>query len=378
MIGTAAALGLSAGAGLLSGYLGSRASSQAANQQVQSAQQALAYQQQAQAGAFGNYDTALSGARSDYGVARSDQLSALDYARQGNANALAGARGDIQAGLDYGIPNQRAAAAQSVGYLQPYMNMGSNAANTLTGMYSGTGKFDSSAFDKSPDYNFRFDEGMRGLGNLQRARGGFLGGNATLDTLKYAQGAASQEFGSYFDRLMRMSGAGQQAAGQAGQNVMGTEQNIAGNVLGAYTNMANQGMAANRDMTGQTLSTYGNIANQGVGLANQNINAAGNMANMTMQGANTAGGYITGAGQAAAAGTVGAANAWSQGISNGVNNGMFLNAYSNRNAGGGGTPLGNYMSQNFGNGTGYQTNPWSSGGAMSNPNTGILNYGPGY
>lgn len=357
-------MGLSLGAGLLSGFMGSSASRRASEQQQQAAAQALAYQQQAQRDATGRMDSAMAQARGDYGVARSDQLNALDMVRGGYGDALAGARGDVQAGLDYGIPNQRAAAAQSVGYLQPYMNMGSNAADSLTNLYKG-GNLNYDQFLSSPDYKWSFGEGEKALGNLQRARGGFQGGNATLDTIKYAQGAASQQLGSYFDRLFKMSGAGQQAAGQAGQNVMGTERDISGNVLGAYTNMANQRLNANQALSGNVLQTYGNIANQGVGLANQGIGAANNYANVLMQGANQAGNYITGAGQAAAAGTVGAANAWSQGIGGGVNNGMFLNAYGNRNAGGGGgggAPLGNWMSQNFGNGTGYQTNPWSSGG----------------
>ena len=124
-------------------------------------------------------------------------------------------------------------------------------------------------FTKDPGYEFRMAEGQKGVENSAAARGGLLSGAAMKAMQKYGQDFASNEFqNSYsrfnndqttqFNRLSGMAGSGQTAATQ-------------------------QGAAATQ---------YGQRA----------------------------GDTMTGIGNAQAAGTVGSANAWSNGIGGAVNN----------------------------------------------------------
>lgn len=78
-----------------------------------------------------------------------------------------------------------------------------------------------SRFFTSPDYQFRRDEGQRDIGNSFAARGGAASGNALRALADFNGKLASQEFGNYTERLMRMAGLGGAATNQAvnvGQN----------------------------------------------------------------------------------------------------------------------------------------------------------------
>ena len=110
------------------------------------------------------------------------------------------------------------------------------------------------ALEKTPGYQFRLQQGLKGVEDSAAAKGTLLTGGAVKDLNDYAQGAASQEFDNEYRRLFGIAGLGQGAAGQMGQ----------------YG------------------SSYGNNAT----------------------------GLITGAGNAQAAGTVGGANAWNSALGN--------------------------------------------------------------
>ena len=110
------------------------------------------------------------------------------------------------------------------------------------------------ALEKTPGYQFRLQQGLKGVEDSAAARGTLLTGGTIEDLNDYAQGSASQEFDNEYRRLFGLAGLGQGAAG----------------TLGGYG------------------SSY----------------------------ANNATGLITGAGNAQAAGTVGGANAWNNALGN--------------------------------------------------------------
>jgi hypothetical protein len=77
-----------------------------------------------------------------------------------------------------------------------------------------TGAPDMSGFFTSPGYQFRRDEGTRGLERSAAARGGAFSGNALRALAEFNSGLASQEFGNYFNQLASIAGIGQTATNQ--------------------------------------------------------------------------------------------------------------------------------------------------------------------
>jgi hypothetical protein len=84
-------------------------------------------------------------------------------------------------------------------------------------------------FFASPDYQFRRDEGQRGIGNSFAARGGAASGNALKALTEFNSNLASGEFGNYYNRLAGMAGMGSQATG----NVAGAGNNYANALMGS-------------------------------------------------------------------------------------------------------------------------------------------------
>jgi hypothetical protein len=73
---------------------------------------------------------------------------------------------------------------------------------------------DMSSFMASPDYNFRRDEGMRGIERTAAARGGAFSGNALRALTDFNSNIASGEYGNYFNRLTTAAGLGSAATNQ--------------------------------------------------------------------------------------------------------------------------------------------------------------------
>lgn len=121
------------------------------------------------------------------------------------------------------------------------------------------------ALEKTPGYKFRFEQGQKAVEDSHAAKGTLLTGAAAKDLTEFGQGLASTEFDNEYRRLFGIAGLGQGAAG----------------TLGGYG------------------SSY----------------------------ANNATGLITGAGNAQAAGTVGAGNAWGNALGNIGNTAMQAYMY---------------------------------------------------
>lgn len=148
--------------------------------------------------------------------------------------------------------------------LQPFITAGQGATSTLSRLTGGNATpADYSSFYNSPDYKFAQEQGELGITRGANARGLNLSGGTLKDLATFNSGLASQQYGNYYNRLMQLATLG---------------SNSASSLAGNNTNMA---------------SSMGN----------------------TMQGI----------GQAQASGIVGATNAITGSISNGVNNSVLAN-----------------------------------------------------
>lgn len=79
---------------------------------------------------------------------------------------------------------------------------------------------DFSGFFTSPGFEFRREEGTRGIENRFAAQGGAQSGNALRRLAEFNQNLASSEFGDFFNRNLALAGLGGTGAGvQAGTNV---------------------------------------------------------------------------------------------------------------------------------------------------------------
>lgn len=115
---------------------------------------------------------------------------------------------------------------------RPYREAGELALNKLIPLATQYTPFGMQQFQQDPGYNFRMSEGMKALERSAAARGGLLSGGTLKDTQRYGQDLASQEYQNAFNRyqaerqaqlnpLQSLAGVGQttsqQLAGQAGQ-----------------------------------------------------------------------------------------------------------------------------------------------------------------
>jgi hypothetical protein len=148
-----------------------------------------------------------------------------------------------------GIEEQRRQFDTFQGNIQPYLGIGQQATGTLSGLMSG----DMTAFHESPDYQWRFNEGMRGLDRNAASRGSLFSGGTDLDRMNYGQGLASTEYGNFWNRTMDAARLGQNSAVGAGHMGMGMANNISG-LLG------NIGQAQGNSAINQA-NAWGNAAN---------------------------------------------------------------------------------------------------------------------
>jgi hypothetical protein len=186
---------------------------------------------------------------------------------------------------------------------QPYMQAGTTSLSALTGAmglggggpYAGQLQktFAPSDLTTDPSYQFRLEQGLQALKASKNATGSLQTGQGLKDITNYAQGAASQEYQSAYDRFMN----NQNTLYNRLSGIAGLGQNALGTVSG-------QGQAA-------------------AGAAGSNITgAAGQAGGYMTGGAARAGEYGTSAAAARAAGTVGSTNAMTSGFTGGLNQGL--------------------------------------------------------
>lgn len=167
---------------------------------------------------------------------------------------------------------QRDIFERQVELQKPYREAGEEALNRLRAGLKTGGEFDKAfsetAFKADPGYAFRMSEGMKALERSAAARGGLLSGAQMKGINRYGQDLASQEYQNAFNRY--------------------------------YAERANR------------LNPIQSLAGVGQTVANTLSNAAGQFGSQI-------GSNIIGAGNAAAAGQIGTANAIASGLGQGIN-----------------------------------------------------------
>jgi hypothetical protein len=163
--------------------------------------------------------------------------------------------------------------------MQPWIESGRNALSTLNQqMPELTRSFSMADFQNDPSYQFNLQQGQQAIERSAAARGGLNSGGTMKSLAQYSQGLASQDYNNAFNRFQ-------------------TDQ-------------------SNRFNRLQSLATNGQAAQTG-----QNALGA--------QTAAAVGNNMQNAANASAAGTVGSANAISNGINQGTNTWMGMQ-YMNR------------------------------------------------
>jgi hypothetical protein len=194
--------------------------------------------------------------------------------------AAFGAPGAARGAAPTGMPSFGATQAQ----------MDTAARGMPTGQFRQT--FAPSDIYTDPSYQFRVDEGLRALRAKQSAYGTLLTGQGMKDITGYAQGLASTEYQSAYDRFMK-------------------NQETLYNRLANLAGIGTQG--ATNAITGAT--TAASTAAQNLG-----TNLSSTMATGAQRGSE----YLTSAAAAQAAGQVGGAQAIAGGINRGLEGWMTL------------------------------------------------------
>lgn len=168
------------------------------------------------------------------------------------------------------------ASQKAEGYTAPWLEGGKAAFEQYMGELglSKTGAGGTpfqSQFTATPDYQFRVNEGEKGVvGNLNRL--GMKNSGAALKALtRFREDIAGREYGSYLDRLSGVSSAGQQTAENTANRTVNSGANIANTLMSegearasGYVGSANAitGAIGNfTNNTGRALGKYDNSWN---------------------------------------------------------------------------------------------------------------------
>lgn len=159
------------------------------------------------------------------------------------------------------IAEQRRQYDQTRADYAPWRAAGQSALDRLTNeMKSGA----TTAFTKTPGYDFRLSEGVKAAERSAAARG-LLASGATMKAVqRYGEGLASDEYGNWWNRNAGLAGVGQAATDSTTQAGMNATNNITGAIGNAgnarASSYANTGSAINSGIN-NVLSAY--LAHQG-------------------------------------------------------------------------------------------------------------------
>ena len=278
--------GVSAGASLLGGYLsssgqqkaaetGATSSREAALIQAAAAEQALRLQKQlADEQVLRNAPTVQAG-----DTARNRMLDLIGL------SGRTGAAG-------YGSANQ------------PFSMAGFDPNSLMR-------NFGAADFQTDPGYNFRLSEGLKAIDRQAAARGGLISGAGLKAAGRFGGDLASQEYGNAFNRFQT------NRASQAG----------------LYTDALNRERTRQMDEYGRLSDFTTRGANAAAGTGSSQAAYGTNAANLMSQGAQAMGQGVLGAGQAAAAGQMGAGNTYNNAIQaalQGYQNNQMMDLFRNR------------------------------------------------
>ena len=171
--------------------------------------------------------------------------------------------------------------------------------------------FGAADFQTDPGYNFRLSEGLKAIDRQAAARGGLISGAGLKAAGRFGGDLASQEYGNAFNRFQTSR------ASQAG----------------LFTDAYNRNRTRQLDEFSRLggLMTSGQNAAAGTGASQAAFGS--NAANLTNAGAAAMGQGVIGAGQATAAGQMGAGNTYNNAIQaalQGYQNNQMMDLFRNR------------------------------------------------
>jgi len=153
-----------------------------------------------------------------------------------------------------------------------YRKGGEAAQARLSGLLSEGGGFDKrfgvDDFETEPGYQFRMEEGAKGVERGAAARGGALSGRALKAMEKYRQGFASNEYGNAYNRFNQDRGQKyNMLMGQVGSGLRGAGMAAAANQ--AYGAQGTNQMVQRGNIGADKSIGIGNAISQGIaGMAN--------------------------------------------------------------------------------------------------------------
>lgn len=142
------------------------------------------------------------------------------------------------------------------------------------------------AFQTSPGYDFQRDQGLQAIDRRRAVGGMYRSGNADLDTLKFSQGLANQEYGNWLQRLLgftspELAATSGAATGTAaaetgrGAGLAGLSNNYADNQVNLLNSLNSGNMQANNATAAARQTGAGNLLGAGLSLASLAARAAG-------------------------------------------------------------------------------------------------------
>lgn len=147
--------------------------------------------------------------------------------------------------------------------LAPYREVGVEAVNQIRQVMKGN----YSSFYKSPDYQFRKEEGQKALDRTQNAAGTRFSGQALKEASRYNQDLASTEYGNWFERMFGVANMGEAAAAGSAANAVSTGANVAQTTMAGGQAQAAGILGANEAIQGGignyvTLQQYNDLVNR--------------------------------------------------------------------------------------------------------------------
>lgn len=201
-------------------------------------------------------------AKKDIGIAAEKFGGYYDPYRQAGQAAIGGqeaALGDVRQRISALDPRIEALRGQQAA-LQPQVSEMYTLAQQQDPILAQIQSGDMEAYQRTPGYEFRREEGQRALEQSAAARGGLFSGQTGKELERYGQGVATSEYDKYMSRLYNQLGAvgtqlgGRQAALGAGQGQINAGINLLDQdyrqiaaqmgVSGAYQNLISQGLSA--------------------------------------------------------------------------------------------------------------------------------------
>ena len=214
---------------------------------------------------------------------------------------------------------QAAALERQIQISEPWRTAGTTAVNQLSALTQPGGRltqdfaYSPFSYQADPGYAFRLKEGMNAMNATAAARGGLISGNALKAGQVYGQEMGSQEYQNSFNRYLQnyanaqntfqmnrnnlinplqfLSSQGQASAANQAANVgqFGTSQ--AANITGGANALA-AGQIGSANAWNSALGSVGNAAQMGAMMnmyGNRNTSAYGSPGNLTTSDANSYG-----------------------------------------------------------------------------------------